>query len=333
MSCCIRRKPLDPQIAASLATSFKSFEEALTKSGRDPLVSALKEPFSRLHATFSQPVRLQYPRDIHPLYEQLSQITDTIANTSFESLHLSWQKVLKELHGRKIYRIHHGSISFDTTFAQIRLKTTPAELQKKLTVSSFDVKNTSNRKRLVRYITETDREAFGTYLQSGFLDRILRSSRILCFAAQNYNNEIVGVLWGFTATDQNQPLFHVWELSRKASLAKMGIGKQLIECARKEHEKKEYASIKTATLNVDKSNTHAAKLYQGEGFIATDKDGKAVKTFMATSLALDRTASLDAKTSKTVVRCFVLATVPKCKLVFYEIARQCAILWRYCWYR
>jgi ribosomal protein S18 acetylase RimI-like enzyme len=63
---------------------------------------------------------------------------------------------------------------------------------------------------------------------------------------------------------QGHELLHFWELSRNPAMASMGVAKKLIDCARLQQHL--YPKLKFATLNADKENDHAQKIYDKKEF-------------------------------------------------------------------
>ena len=292
-------------------------------------LSSIQEPLEIIEKSFFKDLKLKHPRDIYPLYNAISFVTDEIAKRSLSELSASWEKFLIALDKRNIYRIGLGPIRFDTSVAQEILMKTLDVLRQSIQVAPIDLKNKQNYQDVVNYIFKTDREAFGACFQKGFLEEILKSDSIRCMAAHNEKNEIVGILWGFLTEYQGHQLFHFWELSRCPSMAEMGIAKQLIDCAKQ--QQRLYPNLKFATLNVDKENIHAQEIYDNEEFKTLNEEKE--KVFMTNSLTSGSNIHLDANVSRTIVKKFVLDTVPLYKLMYYELARRCELIWKSCWYR
>jgi ribosomal protein S18 acetylase RimI-like enzyme len=299
--------PCSNQQALSRTQSFVSALKDFKKISKQ--LPIIQEPLKILEEAFTQEVKLQHPRQVYPLYEALTLVTNEVAKKClnmwisqgwasqfpkkdvhqrtfpFPSLSDKWHQVLKTLDNRRVYRVGLGWASFDTSIAQKILTKKLDGLQKTIVASPVDVKNIQNRQEVVDYIYKTDREAFGACFQRGFLEEILKSDKVRCLAARDENNEIVGILWGFLTHYQNHQLFHFWELSRKASMAHMGIAKKLINCAKE--QQRLYPGLKFATLNVDVDNKHAKEIYDSEHFAALTEEKKAVKIFMTNKLTSD----------------------------------------------
>lgn len=310
----------------SFVSTFADFKEASKK------LSDIEKPLQILENTFTQEVRLNHARQVYPIYMALNKVTAAVAKKSLDSLTNSWQQVLTTLNNRKIYRIGLGSTLFDTSIAQEILTKKLSALQNSIVVSPIDIKHTHNRLEVVDYIHKMDQEAFGSCFQKGFLENILKSDDVRCIVARNEKNEIVGILWGFLTHHQDQQIFHFWEFSRKASMAHMGIAKKLINCAKQQQSL--YPNLKFATLNVDADNKHAKEIYDKEHFATlNEEEKKAAKVFMMNELSSDMKVGLNPEVSKTIVKNFVLKTVPIHKLIYYELIRRCELIWRSCWYR
>jgi ribosomal protein S18 acetylase RimI-like enzyme len=319
------RKSAEPQVDTfnSAVNTFKTAKVDFT---------TIQEPLEVLEKAFTQKVKLNHPRKIYPLYEALTAISIDVANCSEASIKSSWGEVLNSLHQRRIYRIGLGETSFDTTIAQKVLKGNLNQIQSSIIASPIDVKIKKNHDEVVDYIYQMDREAFGVCFTKGFLDAIIKSNDIRCFVARDEDNKIVGILWGFLATHQNQQLFHFWELSRKASMAKMGIAKALMDCAKQ--QQRLYPDLKFATLNVNADNQHAKEIYDNEKFTLLNEEEKdAAKIFMKNQLSDNPSVTLSPDAAKTVVRNFVMKTVPLPKLIMHELLRRCDLCFRALRYR
>lgn len=323
---------LEPYSNHQSKLEIQNFVSALEDFKKIEQLSSIQEALAMLETTFSQEVRLQHPRQIYPIYESLTLVTNEVAKKSLSELSHSWEQVLKTLDKRHIYRIGLGITIFDTSIVQEILMESLSELQNRIVVSSIDVKTEQNRRKVVDYIFKTDREAFGTCFQNGFIEEILKSDSVRCLVARDKENEIVGILWGFLTDYQSHQLFHFWELSRKASMANMGIAKKLIDCAKE--QQRLYPTLKFATLNVEIGNLHAKEIYDRENFTAFNEEEKeTVKIFMANRLTEDDSVHLKPEEAKTIVTKFVLNTIPIYKLAYYELMRRCELVWKACWYR
>jgi ribosomal protein S18 acetylase RimI-like enzyme len=311
-------------------SEIQSFNLALKNFKKIEQLESIQSSLKILENTFSQRVKLKHPRHIYPIYKALTVVTNEVAKRSLDNLSRAWEQVLKALNKRDIYRIGLGSTFFDTSFAQEILTKNLNELQKEIQISFVDVKNEQNRQEAINYIYKTDREAFGTCFQKGFLNEILKSDSVRCIAARNKKSEIVGILWGFLT--QNDQLFHFWELSRNPSMACMNIAKKLIEFAKTQQSL--FPNLKFATLNVDTNNDRAKYIYEIEDFDPLDKkEITNEKVFMTKKLTIKIEDQFDAEAAKTIVKKFVLNSVPLYKLIFYEIIRRLELIWRTCWYR
>src|ERR1700722_1611163 len=65
---------------------------------------SIQEPLKVLEKTFTHEVKLQHPRQVYPIYESLTLVTNEVAKKSLTYLSDSWQQVLKTLNNRNIYR-------------------------------------------------------------------------------------------------------------------------------------------------------------------------------------------------------------------------------------
>ncbi|MBS4167765.1 GNAT family N-acetyltransferase [Parachlamydia sp. AcF125] len=308
----------------------RAFTSALASFKKLEQLPSIQKSLKLLEETFSSQVKLKHPRDVYPLYQALNFVTNEVAKKSLYELSNSWRKVLKALNHRQIYRKGLGPTYLDTTIAQKILTQGLAKLQNSIAITSMDLKNKSQLRKVVNYLLMTDREAFGACFQKGFFQHILKSKRVRCVAACNKKNEMVGILWGFLAYYQNQQIFHFWELSRSPSMAHMGIARKLIDYAKQ--QQRAYPKLKFATLHVEAQNLRAKGIYARENF-AANSEKERIKVFMANKLDSSSNIPLKAKVSKKIVRNFVLNTIPFYKLLYYELLRRCELIWRACWYR
>lgn len=320
-----------PYPSHSSSSEIQAFISELGNFKQIEQLPSIHESLAVLEKSFSGELRLRHPRDIYPIYEALTFITNEVAKKSLNDLSHSWKKVLEALNKRNVYRIGLGSTFFDTSTAQEILTTKIDALQKSISVAPIDLKNKHHRQEVVSYIFKTDREAFGACFQKGFLKEILKSERIRCLVARNKENEIVGILWGFLTDYENHQLFHFWELSRKASMAHMGIAKKLIACAKQQQSL--YPNLEFATLNVDVDNAHAKEIYDSENFAALNGGKENVKIFMKNKLNSSSNVNVNLENAKIVVKKFVLNTIPIHKLIYYELMRRCELIWRSFWFR
>ncbi len=220
---------------------------------------------------------------------------------------------------------------FDTSIAQEILTQPFGCFEATIAVASINLKNKKDYEAVVDYIYKADRDAFGACFQRGFIADLLKSDQVRCLVACDRKNEIVGILWGFLANYQGTQLFHTWELSRKPAMAQMGIARKLIDHAREEQSS--HASIKYVTLNVDHDNVHAKQIYDQEAFEVFNQEKKNhPKIFMINKLTKED-VQLKLDLAQTLVKKFVMDTIPLYKLVYYELVRRCELVWRMCWYR
>jgi len=311
----------------NLLTTFHQFDHVLEHHD----AMAIHEQFQEIKKVFLHHKKLQHPRDIYPVYHALNFITHKVHEISQEALSRSWKVVLNTLQGHRIYRIGLESILFDTSIALAILNGQKNELERAIVASLYEVNIKSQRKKLVDYIYKTDREAFGTCFQRGFIDGLLKSNAVRCLVAQNSEGEIVGVLWGFLSRYENHDLFHFFEFSRKATMAQMGIGAKLIEAAKQQQWL--YPQLQFATLNVDADNFHAKEIYNKKNFEELNVEKKASQIFMVNNLVRNDGVKLNPQTSKKITRNFVIKSLPFYKVIYFEIVRQCEILWKKIWYR
>lgn len=314
------------------ALKIQSFHSALSSFKQISIkLPSIQEPLKVLERTFNREVKLQHPREIYPLYEALTLTTREVAKTALDDLRSSWKQVLNSLHDREVYRIGLGRTAFDCSAANRILIKILEDIQKHISIQSVDIKIPRDRQKVVEYLYQIDREAFGACFQVGFLDEILKSDDVRCMAALDDKNEIIGILWGFLTDIQEQKIFHIWELSRKPSLAHLGIAKRLIEYAKQQQYL--YPFVKFATLNVESTNHHAKELYDREQFRPLNEAGKKIeKIFMINKLSQDANG-LPSDVSKTIVKNFVIKSISLPKLIYYELIRRCELIWRSCWFR
>lgn len=305
---------------------IQSFNSALKAFKASALhLQSLAEPLKIVEEAFCQKVRLKHPRDIYPIYKAVTVITDKVAQNSLKD---SWNQVLNTLQNRRIYRIGLGSEIFDVSAAKRILN--EGLKKEQIEIQWIDLKNEKDREAVVDYIYRTDREAFGSWFQKIFLHELLRSSDVRCITAKNDDGKIVGILWGFLSLIENNKIFHIWELSRKAPMANMGIAERLWDHVRQwfETEKVEFA-----TLNVDRNNQHAHELYKKKQFEAlAGQEISAAKIFMFNKIS-HADVSLKPELPQFIVKNFVMKSVALPKLIWSELVRRIELIGRAVLYR
>ncbi len=290
----------------------------------------LKEKFQFVAETFVYNKEFEYPRDIYPVYSALNTLSDTIGKTDKKEEFKSF--ITNSLDGFVFQRTGLGSTYFTTSSAEQILDRGLQKYIKNFAYEKLDLNRGLTRTKAIEYIQKVDAEAFGNCFKTGFLDSILQSPDTVCFAYQDEQSmELKGICWGFFATHDTHELFHCWELSRLPSEPSMQIGDKEFKFIKKELSEIK-PNLEFITLNVDKSNFSAKKLYSENGFtdLMPDQDEK---IFMVCDLKPEsKKLALD-ESVKTVVKDFVMKSVPLPKLVCCELARKCELLFRSYLYR
>lgn len=309
-------------------STFKSHIAAF-KRNNPP--ESIKEALEQIHLFFSREATLKHPREIYPIYRALNIVTQKVSESSINELKASWAGVLNTLDQRKVYRIGLGTYFFDVSTARKIFYSSMEEVKKSIVVAPVDLKDKNNVEAVVQYIISADREAFGACFQKGFIHELIVAPNVRCIAAwEGPKQKIIGILWGFFAESNGTQSFHIWELSRKASMAQAGIAHQLIECAKMQLSL--YPKLQFATLNVHVENSRALKIYKEEDFKEVKRFQDTDRIFMSRRVS-DSKAQVSADHAKTVVEKFIVNTIPLYKVLIYEIIRRCELLFRACWYR
>jgi hypothetical protein len=96
-------------------------------------------------------------------------------------------------------------------------------------------------------------------------------------------------------------------------------------------QEKNYPDVKFVTLNVDKDNIDPKAIYQKNDFQeCTTTD---TRIAMLRPVCKDQAIEEFKVSTRDIVKKFVMQTVPLYKLIFYELVRQCLLLWRRIFYR
>lgn len=303
-----------------MTNRLSSFEGTLTVNVK-PAVFA---DYGLIRAVLEKPkLRIKHPREIYAVYQTLNRITQAVHDSSIETLQQSWHAILKNLHGKKIYRVGMGVTAFDTSALIGTLNGQPYLA----TVSEVDLKNKTALKEIVQALVVADNAAFGTAFRPGFFTYLLQSPDARCFVAKNEKNEIVGTLWGFYSTRSDKTrLFHVWELSRLPHLPNAHIASKIIGTVRAVFEKEPIAFV---SLNVDADHKMAQELYAKLNFTQVSPLPKADKISMVHQLSVVKESPPN---PKELTRAFVMKTVPLFWLIIYELARRIILLFRKLYY-
>ncbi len=303
-----------------------------TEDGGVEFLKEINQHLANLTDFFMKPTRLDHPRAIYPIYYDLNSISAKIHLCSIDSFKESWKNVLTSLNERKIYKIGVGESSFDTSIALNILIDGVNLFAQSIEITEYGSRSGNTRKKMVDFIRETDPEAFGTCFQKGFIDELLNHPEVESYVAKDNTGKIVGVLWGFYTKDtNNQSVFHMFELSRKATYGALKIGSQLVEELKKGLDKGLDSDCKFITLNVSSGNLLAINFYEKLDFKQSSNPQDPSKTSMSLALSKDSTPPL-AKNINDFPRKYVIKAIFLPKLIGYEILRRIEQLFRAFWY-